>query len=203
MLLMKIISPRTVPIRTEWKFRHKFYHFLLKAISLLYVRGKINDYIVVNDVEVTHNLCDEWFENELRRFDISISMTYHITPTDCLDKKWYHRFSVFQWEEKLIITHHGTGCCIARGNRVSFNANVAGVLLSSSDDIVSIRFNEREERIVPSKVVETIKKTKNKKNHFNETEKPKPVHSVDVTTKETSPKSTYTQHKGFEEDDIF
>lgn len=203
MLLMRLLSPRTVPIQTEWKFRHKFYHFLLKAISLLYVRGKIDDCIVVNGVEVTHNLCDEWFENELRRFDIGISMTYHFTPPDCLDKRWYHRFSMFQWEEKLRITHHVTECCIARGNRVNFNANVAGVLLSSSDDVVSIRFNERVERIVPSKGVETIEKPKTKKIHFKETENLQPVHPVEVTAKKTSPKGTYTQHKGFEENDIF
>lgn len=203
MLLMRLISPRAVPIQAEWKLRHKFYHFLLKAVSLLYVRGKIDDRIVVNGVEVTHNLCDEWFENELRRFDIGISMTYHVTPTDCLDKRWYHRFSMFKWEEELKITHQGAGCCIARDNRVNFKADVAGVLLSSSDDMVSIRFDERVDRIVPSKIVETIAKPKIKKIHFKEADSPLTVPSVEVVQKETSPKGTYNQHKGFEENDIF
>lgn len=203
MLFMKLISPNIIPDKSDWKFRHKFYHFLLKAVSLLYVRGKIDDRIVVNGVEVTHNLCDEWFENELRRFDIGISMTYHVTPTDCLDKRWYHRFSMFKWEEKLKITHQGAGCCIARGNRVNFNADMPGVLLSSSDDMVSIRYDERVEKIVPSKVVETITKPKTKKIHFKEADRPQPVPAVEVTHKETSPNGTYTQHKGFEENDIF
>ena len=203
MLLMKLISPRTVPIQMEWKFRHKFYHFLLKAVLLLYVRGKIDDRIVFNGVEVIHNLCDEWFENEMQRFGIDISMTYHVTATDCLDKRWYHRFSMFKWEEKLKITHQGAECCIVRGNRVNFNANVAGVLLSSSDDVVSIRFEERAERIVLGKQVETIAKPKTKKIQFKETEGLRPMPSVEVTPKETSPKGTYTQHRGFEENDIF
>ncbi len=203
MLLMKLFSPKTIPGRSEWRFRHKLYRSLLQAFSLLYVRGKIDDCIVVNGVEVTHNLCDEWFENELRRFDIGISMTYHITPSDCLDKRWYHRFSMFNWEEKLKITHQGAGCCITRCNRVNFNADMNGLLLSSSDDVVSIRFDERVERIVPSKAVETIAKPKTKKIHFKETDRPQSVPSVEVNPKETSQNSTYTQHMGFEENDIF
>ena len=80
MLLMKLVSPKTIPNKSEWKFRHKLYRFLLRFFSLLYVRGKIDDCVVVDGVEVMHCLYDKWFENELQRFDFDISASYYVTP---------------------------------------------------------------------------------------------------------------------------
>lgn len=202
MLLMKQISPKTIPSKSEWKFRHKLYCFLLQAFSLLYVRGKIDDCVVVNGVEVMHCLYDEWFENELQRFDFDISASYHVTPPDCLGKRWYHRFGMFNWEEKLMIVHCGKECCIARGSRVSFNADVDGVLLSSSNDAVAIRFYGRKEGLVSRRAAAPKEKEEKKKIHFKEIINAKPV-ADKGTTKRAALDDTYTQHKGFEENDIF
>lgn len=202
MLLMRLLSPRTLPNKSEWRFRHKLYRSLLQAFSLLYVRGKIDDCVVVNGVEVMHSLYDEWFENELRRFNFDISASYHVTPLDCLGKRWYHRFGMFNWEEKLTIVHCGKECCIARGSRVSFNADVDGVLLSSSSDSVAIRFYGQEESLATNRTATPPKSEKKEKIHFQETINVKPA-AVEDTTIKTSSKDTYTQHKGFEENNIF
>ena len=170
---------------------------------MFYVRGKIEDCIVVNDVEVIHHLYDEWFENELQKFGININTTYHVTPKDCLDKRWYHRFSMFKWEEKLKVTYRGKGCCINRNNRVEFNTNMAGMLLSSSDDIVSIKFDESKERSTSSVDMVTKEKPSTKKIQFKEAVNLSVKPSENGTLKKASPKSSYTQHKGFEENDIF
>ncbi len=202
MLLMKLVSPKTIPNKSEWKFRHKLYRFLLQAFSLLYVRGKIDDCVVVNEVEVMHCLYDKWFENELQRFGFDISASYYVTPQNSFGKRWYHRFGVFNWEEKLTIVHCGKECCIARGRRVSFNADVDGVLLSSSSDAVAIRFYGRQEGLVSSRAATPKEKDEKKKIHFKETINVKPA-AVEETTTKTSSEDTYTQHKGFEENDIF
>lgn len=202
MLLMRLLSPRTLPDKSEWRFRHKLYRFLLQAFSLLYVRGKIDDCVVVNEVEVMHSLYDEWFENELRRFDFDISASYHVTPPDCLGKRWYHRFVMFNWKEKLMIVHCGKECSIARGSRVNFNADLDGVMLSSSNDVVAIRFYGRKEVLASSEAMAPNENEKNKKIHFKETIKAKPE-AAEVTTPRIVIEDTYTQHKGFEENDIF
>lgn len=202
MLLMKLISPKTIPSKSEWKFRHKLYRFLLQAFSLLYVRGKIDDCVVVNEVEVTHSHYDEWFEDELRRFDFDISASYHVTPPDCFGKRWYHRFGMFNWEEKLMIVHCGKECCIARGSHVSLNSDMDGVMLSSSNDAAAIRFYGRKDILVSSPVAAPKENEGKKKIHFKETINAKPA-AVEETTKRTALEDTYTQHKGFEENDIF
>ncbi len=202
MLLMKLFSPKTIPNKSDWKFRHKLYRSLLQAFSLLYVRGKIDDCVVVNEVEVMHCLYDEWFEDELRRFGFDISASYHVTPPDCLGKRWYHRFGMFNWEEKLTIVHCGQECCIARDRRVSFNADVDGVLLSSTNDSVAIRFYGQEESLATNRTATPKKSEKKEKIHFQETINVKPA-AVEETTIKTSSEDTYTQHKGFEENDIF
>lgn len=203
MWFMRFISPKTTLSKSKWKFRHKLYRFLLQAFSLLYVRGKIDDCVVINEVEVMHSLYDEWFENELRRFDLDISASYRVTPTDCLGKRWYHRFSMFKWEEKLMIVHHGKKCRIARDNRVTFYADVGGVLLSSSDTIMAIRFYGKEEGLVTNQAEAPTKKVKTKIIQFKETINVMPAAAVEETAKKTSLEDTYTQHKGFEENDIF
>jgi hypothetical protein len=178
------------------------YRFLLQAFSLLYVRGKIDDCVVVNDVEVMHSLNDEWFENELRRFNFDISASYHVTTLDGLGKRWYHRFGLFNWEEKLLIVHCGKECCIARGSRVNFNADVDGLLLSSSNDMVAFRFDGQEEERVANRTATPKKSEEKEKIHFKETIIVKPE-AVEEATIKTSSEDSYTQHKGFEENDIF
>lgn len=203
MLFMKLISPKALPDKTEWRFRHNLYRFLLKAVSSLYVRGKIDDCIIVNGVEVTHILHDVWFENELQRFGLKLSVSYHVTPIDCLDRRWYHRFSMFKWEEELKVRHNGKDCCIARNKRVNFDTVMTGILLSSSDDILSIRFSESVNKSVATKTVVPTEKPKPKKIHFTETVKPKSMPAVGTVPNKTPKESTYTQHKGFEENEIF
>lgn len=203
MLLMRLLSPRTLPNKAEWKFRHKVYQFLLRTMALLYLRGKIDDCVDVNGVEVVHTLYDMWFENELRRFGIDISVSYHVTLKDCLDKRWYHRFGMFKWKEDLRIMHQGKWCCIARRNRIDFDTDIEGILRSSSDNMVSIRFNEWVEESVSTNTDASIEIKNLRTTHFKQTDDTKPGTYVETAFKKTSSEDNYTQHKGFEENNIF
>lgn len=203
MLLMRLLSPRTLPNQSEWKFRHRVYMFLLRTLALLYFRGKIDDCVVVNGVEVVHTLYDVWFENELRRFGIEMSLSYHVTPKNCLDKRWYHRFGVFKWQEELRIIHQGKRCCIVRRHWMDFDTDVEGILRSSSGKMASIRFNDWVEESVSSNTEASIEIKKPRTIHFKETDDTQPETHTETASKKTSSEDNYTQHKGFEENDIF
>lgn len=221
MILLKLISPKEPPAKkSDWKFRHKVYRALLKMYFLFYSKGVIEDRIVVNGVEVMHSLRDLWFENELRRFEINISTTLKDIPKYSLQKKRYHRYCTFNWEDKLMVVHSGKNFSIARKNRVSIDADMAGQLQTSSerDKILSVLYKSdlKNEAATVKKTtrIAELKKEQGKPQSPKAHQSKKKIHIKDAINPEQGTplnekpteiplKETYTKHVGFEENDLF
>ena len=221
MFFLKLISPKHVPRKkTNWKFRHKFYRMMLKIYLRLYLKGMVDDRVVVNEVVTIHSLRDPWFEKELKRFGIEIEPSLHQSQMESFKKRKYHRYRTFNWEDKLTVIHYGKSCVITRDNIVSFDTNMGGQLQASSDKdgILSIFFNgyqkgrkltekktekTEEPREIPEKPQAPFIQPKKKKIHLKDTVKPRQEKLQAEGLRESSPQDSYTKHAGFEENDIF
>ena len=224
MILLKFISPKNLPRKkSEWKFWHKCYKALLHLLLKMYAPGVINDIISMGDVEVRHTLRDKWFENELNRFGINFSPTLKTRKNFPFGKRKYHRSRLFSWTETLTAERSRQHCSLNRDRRISLDSNIGGTLKTSSDedDIIAIwikgdsaHSDATEEAGTKSespngthtpKPTATETPKKNRKVHIKDSvtddvttpNPPKP------TAPEEKPKDNFTQHQGFEENDIF
>lgn len=223
MLLLKLISPKKVPrYKSNWKFRHKCYSAMLILLLRRYSRGVIDEVIVLNGVKVSHTLRDEWFENELRRFGIEFSPNLKATTTPSLEKRKYRRSRLFNWKETLSVIKARKRCTIVRERGITLESNLDGTLKSSSgyDGILSIWVEETSigspkddspRRTTPPREQPAVKTTpgeppqKKRKIHIKDTITPQdtPTPKPPASPPQEQPADAFTQHKGFEENDLF
>jgi len=227
MLLLKLISPKKLPRRkSEWRFHHKCYKVLLNHLLKRYSPGVIDDTITLNGVEVKLTLRDEWFENELTKFGISFSPT--IKATQKLSKKRYRRSSLFSWKETLTVAQSRNRCSIVRNESVTLDSNFDSTLQSSgsNDAILVIKLSDHSRPLPKKHKIEDISETipateeqpteptnspnpaptKKHKIHIKDTVTPKEAPTPQSPVPDSSPEQpsdSFTQHQGFEENDIF
>lgn len=224
MLLLKLISPKKLPRRRSgWRFHHKCYSALLILLLRRYSRGVIDEVIVLNGVKVSHTLRDEWFESELKRFGIEFAPSLRATAKPSLEKRKYRRSRLFTWKETLSVIKSRRHCSIMRERGITLESNFDGTLKTSSeqdgilaiwleDDSAITPKEERPRRTTAPKETPAGKTTpveppqKKRKIHIKDTVTPQDTPAPKPPTPtlpQEQPADTFTQHKGFEENDIF
>ena len=223
MLLLKLISPKTLPQKSkEWKFRHRCYKLLLQMLARSYAPGVIDDVVSVNGVEVSHSSRDEWFESELKRFGIDITPMLKKVPKVSLGKREYKRLGIYDWKDQLVVVHSKTKCSIIRDEGISLETNLDATMRTSSNDegVLAIRIEERHlvsvsnDEAVTNGPKETPKEKpktpeppkKKHKIHIKDTDPPEGPRTAPTSTtvpSDETPQETFTQHIGFIENDIF
>lgn len=231
MFFLKFISPNYVPTElSRWTIGHKVYRQLLKAYLRFYVKGVILDHYVVNDVEVFHSVCDEWFEKEIHRFNLNSIPSFIVVQHEPYIKRRYHRYSCFSWEEQLKIVHKGQCCCTIHGNHMKCTSEIEGILKISANKDFALCFDfiaqqrggnterkEKSSKTPQEKLKERLERIRNetttepspkpspkkKKIHIKDDMSSPNHHSENERSKAESEQGTYIKHLGFEESDIF
>lgn len=103
MLLMKLLSPRTIPVlESDWRFYHKLYRAILSLLLYSYRRKVIFDHVVLGEggAELLHCVRDEWFEQQLKRFHVEF-----IPPIKVVSISATHnmRFGLFSWKDSMTL----------------------------------------------------------------------------------------------------
>lgn len=103
MLLMKLLSPKTIPVlESDWRFCHKLYRTILSLLLYSYRRKVIFDHVVLGEggAELLHCVRDEWFEQQLKRLHVE-----YIPPVKVVSISATHsmRYGMFSWKDTMTL----------------------------------------------------------------------------------------------------
>ena len=188
MILMKLLSPKTLPVlESDWKFHHKLYRILLTLFLYGYKRKVVFDHVVLGEggAELLHCIKDEWFEQQLKRFRVE-----YIPPVKVVSISATHslRSGVFSWKDTMTLL------CAQR-------------LTPGKTETIKPKEHpiERKTPVVVKAKPTPPQVEKQSKIRFKDDvikPKPKPTQKP-IEQKQEAPREEYTHHLGFDENDIF
>lgn len=138
MKLLKILRPANIPNRkTNWGYRVRFYHWLLKRLLPVYRKCAISDTLNLGETQIIHNVRDYWYEQELQRFHIDTAQHLERQNAPYNLKSKYRRSQFFNWSESLLVFQNGKSYNIKRSDIFSIETELAGQLkVSSAKDFI-------------------------------------------------------------------
>lgn len=203
--ILKILSPRNIPnLRTEWGWRLQLYYWLIKTLLPLYKRSAFSDTIIVGNTQVIHNVRNYWYEQELHRFHLDAAFSIEKRSIPFIVNRKYKLSRFFNWSDSLLILHEGGSYSIKRDKEILIDADIEGILKSSTerDFIFCSEFVEKSVRLLKeqtnNKIIDLNSRTKSSKQKS----------SSKITIKDTVPTNTlqtpeFVKHQGFEENNLF
>lgn len=196
MILMKLLSPKTLPVlESDWKFHHKLYRILLTLFLYGYKRKVVFDHVVLGEggAELLHCIKDEWFEQQLKRFHVE-----YIPPVKVVSISATHslRSGVFSWIDTMTLL------CPQRltpGKTETINTKEK----PNGRKAPAVVKVEKKEETKPEAKPTPLPVEKQSKIRFkDDVIKPKPTPKP-IEQKQEAPREEYTHHLGFDENDIF
>ena len=217
MLLMRLIAPKKVPsVRSRWNLWHRCFCMLLKCYLPFYIRGAVNETLVVDGVTVTHTLCDEWFDAQLLRFGICKPKKIGTSGTIVSGKvRRYHRYACFRWTEALSVGKDDGKCQIVRDKRLTVSPGKNGNFKLSTVDgkLYYLKYVETAKTKVGRTIIEKASDSDGldarPKHKIKLRDKVVDAGSGNIDgdglsgSKTEAPADVFVQHEGFEENDIF
>ncbi|WP_405375741.1 hypothetical protein [Pseudobutyrivibrio sp.] len=139
-LLLKILRPKKISRRhVDWTWRHHFYRWILKRMCYLYKFGAVHDVIQLGKIKCIHNIRDEAFENELKKFDVEAKIIMRNEHTPYNRAGHFVHFHFFKWTETLTIYNEKSEYCVTRNTTHSVSTNMLGEFRTSEpNSILSI-----------------------------------------------------------------
>lgn len=208
--LLKLIRPDIIPNRkADWNRCVRFYKWVLLKLMPIYKHCAISDTMNMGDLQITHNVRDYWYEQELQRFRIDTAQHLEKSFVPFNIKRRFYRSCLFCWSESLLIFHEGKSYDIKRDRNFSIATDIVGTLkISTNKDFIlrsefttkntGVRCNSKNNVAdciqTGQSIVEIVSKGK-----------PKQKISIRDTVPSTSSaqEPKMKKYQGFEENDIF
>lgn len=159
-MLLQKLSPSNIPKkRSDWGVYITFYNWLLEKLAKRYSRGAVYDIIQIGETKFIHSVRDYWFEQELKRFNLSMKVTkknrsfpYSITNN-------YFQSCFFNWTESLVAYYGEEWYSITRDKAMSIKTNLIGKIKTSEpNDLVTVtEFIAEIKKATPATVVNSKK----------------------------------------------
>lgn len=202
--LLKVFSPNVIPRKTnDWNAGLRLYRWILILLYKLYCKGAISDIIYIDNIKVLHTVRDDWYENELHRFNIKLTSQLETSEIPPLNRTKYHRSSIFTWSETLQVLIDKNSYNIKRNKQVNIDTDINGQLRISNttSDVYCTEFT----------IKTTIHTTATATAHSISRHNPKSKLKHKISVKDSTPITNITmkdkpisvKFRGFEENSIF
>lgn len=159
-MLLEKLSPSNIPKkRSDWGIYITFYNWLLKKLAKRYSCGAVYDTIQIGETKFIHSVRDNWFELELKRFNLPTKVTINCQSVPYSITNNYFQSCFFNWTESLVVYYGGKGYSITREKTTSIEANLLGKIKTSKpNDLVAVTEFTAEIKKAPPVTVVNSKK---------------------------------------------
>lgn len=155
-MLLEKLSPSNIPKkRSDWSVYITFYNWLLKKLAKRYSCGAVYDTIQIGETTFIHSVRDNWFEQELKRFNLPTKVTINCQSVPYFITNKYFQSCFFNWTESLVVYYGEKGYGITRNKTTSIEANLIGKIKTSKpNDLVAVtEFTAEIKKATPVTVV--------------------------------------------------
>ncbi len=209
MFLLKTIRPDIIPNRkSDWNRYVRFYKWVLLKLMPIYKHCAISDTMNMGDLQITYNVRDYWYEQELQRFRIDTAQHLEKSSAPFNIKRRFHRACLFCWSESLLIFYNGKSYNIKRDKNFSIATDITGALKISTDKdfILRSEFIIKKTRThSTNNIVDSIQEEQQPLVETAYKNKPQQKISIrdSVPLAHSSLEPKMKKYQGFEENDIF
>lgn len=210
MFLLKTIRPDIIPNRkSDWNRYVRFYKWVLLKLMPIYKHCAISDTMNMGDLQITYNVRDYWYEQELQRFRIDTAQHLEKSSAPFNIKRRFRRSCLFCWSESLLIFHEGKSYDIKRDRNFSIATDIVGTLKISTnkDFILRSEFTTKNTGVRCNSKNNVADCIQTRQSIVEIVSKGKPKQKISI--RDTVPSTSSAQepkmkkYQGFEENDIF